>query len=182
MRMMLGVVMLIGTTASSVRAEVNSGPTVGETPPALKVLALTGDEEYQELDYRDERKEKPTVYVFVRADRFDRPMARFLKTLDEKVKAVSEDADVIAVWRTEDTQATREYLPRAKKSLQFRNTTLAFFPAGSPGPNDWAITGEAFLTAVVVHKGKVAASLGYVSVNETEVPMVEEALKKAVGK
>jgi len=57
----------------------------------------------------------------------------------------------------------------------------AFFLADSPGPNDWAITDEAFLTAVVVHKGKVAASLGYVSVNETEVAKVEEALKKAVG-
>jgi hypothetical protein len=167
---------------SSVRADVNSGPTVGETPPALMVLALTGDEEYQELDYRDDRKEKPTVYVFIRADRFDRPMARFLKALDEKVKTVSDEADVIAIWRSEDAQTTREYLPRAKKSLQFRNTTLAYFPAGSSGPNDWAITGEAFLTAVVVHEGKVAASLGYVSVNETEVPKVVEALKKAIGK
>jgi len=182
MRMTLVLAVLIGLVVSSAWADVNSGPTVGETPPALKVLALTGDEEYQELDFRDERKEKPTVYVFVRADRFDRPMARFLKTLDEKVKAVSDEADVIAVWRTEDAQKTREYLPRAKKSLQFRNTTLAYFPAGSPGPNDWAITGEAFLTAVVVHQGKVAASLGYVSVNETDVPKVEEALKKAVGK
>jgi hypothetical protein len=74
MRMTIGAALLIGVAVSSVRADVNSGPTVGERPPALKVLALTGDEEYQELDYREERKEKPTVYVFVRADRFDRPV------------------------------------------------------------------------------------------------------------
>lgn len=176
---MLAVLFWCLSTAA--RAEVNSGPPVGDEIPPLKVLALTGDLEYQELDYRDERKQKPTVYVFVRAEHWSRPMARFLKTLDEKVKGVSDQAEVIAVWRSDDPPATREYLPRARQSLQFRNTTLALFPADSKGPNDWAVTGEAFLTAVVVHKGKVAATFGYISVNETDVPKVEEALKKAVA-
>ena len=39
---------------------------------------------------------------------------------------------------------------------------------------------DARLTAVVANKGKVAATFGYQSINETEVPRVKEALKKAI--
>lgn len=177
---LLAVFALIGC-APVARADVISGPAVDSDIPALKVPALTSDQEYEELEYREQRGDKPTIYVFVRADAWDRPMARFLKVLDGKIKSVSDRAEVIAVWKSEDPQAAREYLPRARKSLQFANTTLAYFPADSSGANDWGINSQAFLTTVVVHKGKVAATNGYVSINETDVPKVVEALQKAVG-
>jgi hypothetical protein len=39
---------------------------------------------------------------------------------------------------------------------------------------------DAHLTAVVANKGKVAATFGYQSINETDVPKVKEALENAI--
>ena len=50
------------------------------------------------------------------------------------------------------------------------------------GPKDWAINPDAHLTAVVAHKGRVVKSFGYMSLNETNVPEVLQALKKAIKK
>src|SRR4051794_38706989 len=106
------------------RAEVDSGPAVGEKVPELKVLPLTGPLEGKEPDYAAERKGKPTVYLLIPADRFARPIARFMKTLDGKVKEAGDGAYVVAVWLTEDQNATKEYLPKVQKSLQLDNTAL----------------------------------------------------------
>ena len=51
-----------------------------------------------------------------------------------------------------------------------------------PARDGWAINGDTHITAVVVHKGKVAKSFAYVSVNEKDVREVMAELKKAVDK
>ena len=58
-------------------------------------------------------------------------------------------------------------------------TALTCFTGNKDGPRDWNINGDAHLTVVVVHEGKVAATFGYRSVNETDVPAVRDVLKKA---
>ena len=55
--------------------DVDSGPENGKKVPALKVFDTTGPKQDIEVDYAAERKDKPTVYVFVQADKWDRPMA-----------------------------------------------------------------------------------------------------------
>ncbi len=60
-------------TVSRARADVESGPTVGEKIPALKVLHVVGENEGNEADATAERGEKPTLYLFVRTDRWTRP-------------------------------------------------------------------------------------------------------------
>src|SRR2546421_8904959 len=82
--------------------DVVSGPEKGKKVPALKVFDATGPHEGKEVDYAAERKGKATVYLFVQADRWDRPMARFLKGLDEAVQKEGEDASVVAVWLADD--------------------------------------------------------------------------------
>jgi hypothetical protein len=146
----------------------------------LKVFAATGPNKGKELDYTRERKDKPTVYAFVQADRWDRPMARFLRGLDEAVRKEGQDAAVIAVWLTDNPDKAKEYLPVAQESLQFQAKVLAVFPGDKAGPEGWGI-GDAHLTVVVVNKGRKAATFDYRSVNETDVPGVHEALKKAIG-
>jgi hypothetical protein len=181
MRMMcclVGLVLVIWT--APLLAEVASGPAAGEKVPPLKVFAVTGEQENKEIDYAAERKDKPTIYVFVQADAFDRPMARFLKTLDNEIKNDSEQAYVVAVWLTDDKEKSKEYLPRAQQSVQLQNTALCVFPGEKKGPEGWNVNADARLTAVVVNKQKVAASFGYMSLNETDVAKVREALKKAV--
>jgi hypothetical protein len=143
----------LSLSAASAFAEVASGPKEGEKVPALKALAVNGDDKDKEVDFAEVHKDKPTVYVFVAAKSFDRPMFRFLKKLEEELP---EDAHVVAVWLpTEDVDQTKEYLP---KIVQYFKKT-----------------------AVVARKGKVIKSLGYQSLNETDAPEVAEVLKKSRG-
>jgi hypothetical protein len=144
--------------------------------PALKVHDVTGVHSGKELDYAAERKNLPTVYAFVRADAFDRPMARFLKTLDGKLP---KDGYVVAVWLTDDTGKTKDYLPLVQQSLKFDSTALAFFPGEKAGPNGWGINPDNRLTVIVAARGQIAMTFDYQSVNETNVPEIEKALSKA---
>jgi hypothetical protein len=157
---------------------VVSGPDKGQKVPALKAFDATGPNKGKEVDYAAERKDRPTVYVFVQADKWDRPMARFLRKLDEAVRE-EEDASVVAVWLTDDPDKTKAYLPVAQQSLQLQATALACFTGDKGGPEGWGVNADAHLTAVVANKGKVAATFGFRSLNETDVPAVRDALKAA---
>lgn len=149
----LPVVFLAGAVLAR---DVDSGPKQGDPVPPLKVFDATGPRMGDEVDYAAERKVKPTVYVFIRADKWDRPMARFLKKLDDAVQKDNEDAYVVAVWLTEDVAKTKAYLPVAQKSLQFQGTALTCFTGEGTGPKGWGINADAHLTAVVASGGKVA--------------------------
>src|SRR6516225_11667655 len=170
-------VSLLGLLAAGLaRADMASGPKEGEKVAALKVYAVTGEPKDKEVDYAGLRKDKPTVYVFVSAKDFGRPMFRFLKKLDEDL---GDNGLIVAVWLTDDADKSKEYLPRI--SQHFRGAALTVF-GGTAGPKDWAINTDAHLTAVVAHKGKVVKSFGYLSLNETDVPKVVKTLKNAIKK
>src|SRR5437868_1590377 len=62
--------------------DITSGPEKDKAVPALKVYDATGSNKEKEIDYVADRKDKPTIYLLLRADKFDRPMNRFMKTLD----------------------------------------------------------------------------------------------------
>jgi hypothetical protein len=170
-------VLVAGTAARG--QEVASGPEKGKAVPALTVFDATGPHQDKDVDYAAERKGKPTVYLFVRADRWDRPMARFLRKLDETVAEDRKDGAVVAVWVTDDPDKAKAYLPVAQQSLKLQNTALTCFTGGAAGPKDWGVNADAHLTVVVADRGKAVATFGYRSVNETDVPAVREALKKA---
>jgi hypothetical protein len=174
---LLPLLVLAPTAAAG---DLQSGPDVAKKVPELKVFAVTGAHEDKDVNYTAERKKKPTIYVFIQADKWVRPMARFLKTLDKEVQKDSDDAYVIAVWLTDKHKETKEYLPRAQQSLQFENTALTYFKGKKDGPQGWNVNSDAHMTVVVVHNQKVAARFGYMSVNETDVKDVRAALKKAV--
>jgi hypothetical protein len=170
-------VSLLGLLAAEpAHADVASGPKEGENVATLKVYAVTGEPKDEEVDYAGLRKDKPTVYVFVSAKDFGRPMFRFLKKLDEDL---GDDGLIVAVWLTDDADKSKEYLP--KVSQYFKRAALTVF-GGTAAPKDWAINPDAHLTAVVAHKSKVVKSFGYMSLNETAVPEVVETLKKAIKK
>jgi hypothetical protein len=159
--------------------DVVSGPEKGKRVPVLKVFDATGAHKGKEVDYARERQDKPTVYAFIQADKWDRPMARFLRDLEEAVRKENADAYVVAVWLTDNVDKTKEYLPVAQQSLKLHTTALACFPGEKAGPAGWNVNADAHLTAVVAVQGKVAATFGYQSINETNVPEVHKALQKA---
>ena len=173
---LLSVSLLALLPVSLARADVSSGPKEADTVPALKVYAVAGDPKDKEVDYVELRKVKPTVYVFVSAKDFDRPMFRYLKKLNEDL---GDTAQLVAVWLTDDKDKSKEYLP--KIAQYFNGAALAVFD-GTAGPKDWGINSDARLTAVIALKGKAVKSFGYRSLNETDVPEVVDALKKAVKK
>jgi hypothetical protein len=176
----LGLPVLLLLTMSLKAGDVQSGPAVGDKVAALKVFDATGTHKDKEVDYAAERKDKPTVYLFV--NEWNRPTARFLRTLDE---ALREDADktyAVAVWLSDNVDRTKEYLPRAQQSLQLQQTALTVFPGEKRGPDGWGLNDMAHLTVVVADKhNKVAATFALVSVNETDVRKVRMAVKKVIA-
>ena len=152
---------------------------------ALKVFGVVGTVEGKEADFAAERKDAPTIYLFVQAEEGGipvggRPLARFMKTLDTEIATVKGAAG-IAIWLGDKAfDKHKEYLPRINKSLSFDNTSLAAFDGEKSGPKDWGINPDAHITVVIANKGKVVKTFAFTSVNDTDVKPVMAELKKAV--
>jgi hypothetical protein len=160
-----------------------SGPKAGEKVEPLKAFGLVGPVENKEADFAAERKDAPTVYLFVQGEHFSRPMARFIKVLDDEIGKADEKAAAIAVWLgdKDSFEKNKEYLPRVQMSIKLEKTAIAALGEKS-GPNGWGINPDTHLTVVVANKGKVVKSFALTSVNETDVRPVLMELKKATGK
>jgi hypothetical protein len=163
-------------------ADIDSGPKVGTAVTPLKVFVVTGDHAGKELDYAAERGSKPTIYIFMPHERFDRPLARLLKVLEKGGIEAGNDSSMVTVFLTSDEAKTKDHLPKIQMSLQFTRNPLVVFPSATMGPDGWAVNTDAQLTAIIVNDGKVAATFGYRSANETVAPEILAALKKAIGK
>lgn len=161
--------------------DLASGPEKGARVPALTVHDCTGENKDKSVDLAALTKDKTAVIALVAADKFDRPMNRFLKTLDTKVAADLESVTLAAVWLTDDEEKTKSFLPRVQTSVQYEKTALAVFN-GKDGPKGWNVNSDAHLTVVLVHKGKVAGRFAYRSVNDADVPAVLRELKKLAKK
>ena len=168
-------VVLLSTTLA--RAAIESGPAVDSALPEMKADAVTGDDAGKKITFTTTRKAKPTVYVFIRADKFDRPIARYLKALDKALVELGKDTHVVAVWITDDAEKTREYLPKVQQSIKLEATTLAVYAEDKLGPNAWALNDRAHVTTIVTDGTKVKARFAEQSLNETNVPEVTAALK-----
>src|SRR5687768_4859152 len=107
-----------------------------------KVAAVTGEFSGKDVDYAAERKEKPTVFLFVSAEHFTRPIGRYIKTLDTQIDKGIEgarDAEVVAIWLTSDVAKSKEYLPKLQQSVQLTKTALAVFDGQPQGPDGWNV-------------------------------------------
>ena len=170
--------------ASVAVADIESGLKSGEKVPALKAFGVVGSVEGKEADFAADRKDAPTVYLFVSAQEGGipvggRPLAQFMKTLDKDITKTDEKAKVVAVWLGEKAfEKHKEYIPKINMSLKFEKTSLAAFDGEKSGPNGWGINPDAHLTAIVVKGGKVVKSFAYVTVNDTDVPKVLKELEK----
>lgn len=174
-RLLLSAVVLLGVGARAGAQDVESGPDKGGKVPALKVFDATGENKDKSVDYAGLRKDRATVYLFVHEGKFDRPMFRFMKGLDEAIKKDLEGVYGVAVWATDDEDKQKDYLPNI--SRYFEATALTVYK-GKDGPKGWNLNSDAHLTVVVAHKGKVTARFGYNSVNDTDVKGVLKELKK----
>jgi len=156
--------------------DVTSGPAKGSKVAALKVYDATGLHKEKTIDYVAERKDRPTIYLLLQADKFDRPMNRLMKTLDSQIKKDHPAVYAVAVWLTEDLEKTKELLPRVQQSVAYEATALTCVE-GKAGPGDWMVNADAHITVVVTEKGKVKATFAFLSINETDVKAIVEALR-----
>ena len=179
MRLAFASILLL---AGSAFADVESGPKVGDKVGALKVHAATGAIEDKEVDYSKERKDEPTIYFFVNAEKFSRPMNKCMLTVDGKLADASDKAMAVIVWCGGDFDKNKEYLPKLTKAVPYAKSALTVFNGDANGPNGWGINIAAHLTAVVVVGGKVIQSFAYESVNETDAKDLIESLTKAIKK
>ncbi len=163
-------------SCSAAFADVTSGPEVGKAVEGFPVEAVVGESAGQTVDPVAARGTKTTVYALVSSDKWSRPCARFLKKLDGEIGSVT-DAKVVAVWLTADVRAAKDYLPKAQQSLSFTKTDLTVFPGDAAGPGTWGVNTDADVTVVVVKDGKATATFGFVSVNDTVVEQVMQAVK-----
>jgi hypothetical protein len=162
------------------------GPKAGSAVPKLPAFAVTDKVAEKETDLSGERKDDPTVYVFVNADHFKdtnipfgRPAHRFVKTLDEKIGGI-DGAKIVALWIGGDVDKNKEYVPKVSK--YYTNAVLGVSSADANGPKDWGLTSTSMVSVVLANKGKVVKAWALESVNETDVKPVEEAIKKATEK
>jgi hypothetical protein len=168
--------------ASDARADLKSGPNVGVKVGKLKVFATTGAHESKELDYAAERKNRLTVYLFVQGEQFGRPMARFIRAIDQGLAEGKEKSEAVAVWITDKIDETKEYLPKVQKSLELQTTAMTVAIGDKPRIQDWQINDDAHITVVVVNNGAVAGCFAHQSVTEKDADAVLKLVKKASGK
>ncbi len=164
------VALFVLLCVSQARGQLNSGPDAGSEIAPLRVSVVIGSNAGEELDVAQRRSAMPTIYIFIQADKWDRPLARFLRTLDDELRKDRTDVAMIATWLTDDVEAAKDYLPKAQQSLQLSQTSLAVFPGDKNGPPGWSIHPGAHLTAVIAADSRVIARFGYRSLNETNVP------------
>ncbi|MCA9082170.1 MAG: hypothetical protein KDA58_16530 [Planctomycetaceae bacterium] len=163
--------------ANGLWADVESGPKVGEQVPPLTVFAVVGEVNGEKVDFVTRREQKPTLYLFVPAEKFSRPTARLIRTLDEKLTDTTASGAIVAVWVTGNVDESKAYLPRAQMSLMLDETTWCVYEGDANGPNNWGLNSDADITVVAVVNGKVQQTWGFVSANETLADEVLKVLK-----
>jgi hypothetical protein len=163
--------------ADCARGDVESGPAAGSDVSPFKTFAVEGEAANETVNFVERREGKPTLYVFIPAEKWSRPTARLLRKMDESIDDAAPEAKIVAVWLTSDGAAAKEYLPKAQQSLKLANTALTVYEENATGPGEWGVNSEADVTVVATRGGKVLKSYGIVSANETLADEILKALK-----
>jgi hypothetical protein len=176
----MSTIRLLGLTAlltPSPTLAADSGPAADSAVAPFSVYAVAGEVENQTVDFVAKREGKPTIYCFIPKDKWSRPSARLLKTLDDTIDDVAAEGALVAVWVTDDPAASKEYLPKAQQSLQLSRTALTVYEQAATGPAEWGINTDVHLTIVATKDGKVRKSFAFMSANETDAEAVLATLK-----
>lgn len=176
----IGLLLTMTLAASELLAEISSGPNQGTSIAPLMVFAATGDHAGKNIDISADIGPNPTIYLFVPHDRFDRPLARLIKNLEKRTIEAGKGSRLVTIFLTNDEAKTKEHLLRVQMSLQFTANPLMVYPDATKGPAEWLLNTDAQLTAIIANDGKVTASFGYRSVDETVGLEILTALEKAI--
>jgi len=141
--------------------------------PGLEAIVCVGDDVGQKVDLVQKRGSKPTVYMFLQKEHWDRPTARLLRELDLQIRDKLTDGGIVAVWLSDEpVQALQDHLPRVQQSIRLSMTTYAAWPGNAFGPANWGLTRDDHVTIVSAKDGKVIRRHTFRSTNEGDAPKV----------
>lgn len=141
--------------------------------PTLEAIVCVGEGVGQKVDLVKSRGAKPTVYMFLQKEHWDRPTARLLRELDLQIREKVTDGGIVAVRLTDEpVQGLQEHLPRVLQSIRLSMTTYAVWPGNAFGPMDWGLTRDDHVTIVSAKDGKVIGRHTFRSTNEGDAPKV----------
>ncbi|MEI7922014.1 MAG: hypothetical protein WCJ40_08905 [Planctomycetota bacterium] len=160
-------------TAALPGQESTTGTPVGKPIPKLETVVCVGENEGQKQELTAKRLGKPTIYVFIQAEHWDRPLARLLRELDQKTKEHLTDGTVVAVWLSnQEVDRFREHLPRVQQSLKLAMTTYTVRPGDPFGPPAWSINRDDHVTVITVKDAKTLGRHSFKSTNEGDAARI----------
>lgn len=158
--------------------DTKAGPEVGKPIPELKLAQIHGEHAGKEVDARELAKTPSTIFVTVRKDKWDRPVARVLKQLDEAVAKQDSKAQIVIVWVSKDADHAKEYLPKAQQSLKLSASSWNHYSGEVYDAAGWQLSGDGPLNIIIVKAGKAHWGRAFATVNEKIVGKVTEAMAK----
>lgn len=159
---------------SAMLLTVASGAALAaDAVPALEAVVCVGEGIGQKVDLVKSRGAKPTVYMFLQKEHWDRPTARLLRELDLQIRDKLTEGGIVAVWLTDEpVEGLQEHLPRVQQSIKLSMTTYAVWPGNAFGPADWGLTRDDHVTIVSAKDGKVIRRHTFRSTNDGDAPKV----------
>lgn len=158
--------------------DTKAGPDVGKPVPELKLTQIHGDQAGKEVDARELAKTTSTIFVTVRKDKWDRPVARVLRQLDEAVSKQDNKARIVLVWVSKDADHAKEYLPKAQQSLKLQASSWNLFNGEVYDAAGWQLSGDGPLNIIIAKAGKVHWGQAFGTVDEKVAAKVTAALTK----
>jgi hypothetical protein len=158
--------------------DIKAGPEVGKPIPELKLSQIHGADAGKEVDARELAKPASTIFITIRKDKWDRPVARVLRQLDEAVAKQDSKAQIVIVWVSKDADHAKEYLPKAQQSLKLSASSWNHFNGEVYDAAGWQLSGDGPLNIIITKAGKVHWGRAFATVDEKIVNKVTEALAK----
>ena len=160
--------------------EIVAGPELNKPIPSLKTTQIVGEQADKEIDCKETAQTKPTLLVFVRSDKWDRPVARVLKQIDDAFIAERKDhpdVHVGIIWVSKDAERAKEYLPKVQQSLKMQASSWNFYNGEVYDATGWQLSGDGSLNLVLVKNNKAVWGRAYSTMQEAIAKKVMKELK-----
>lgn len=158
---------------SCVMAAHQSRKAAQKLVPTLEAIVCVGESQGEKVELAKSRQNKPTIYIFIQNEFWDRPIARLLRELDTQVRQNVTDGNIVAVWLSDNqVEHLKEHLPRVQQSIRLSSTTYAVWPGDPFGPPDWAINRDDHITVITAKDGKIINTHAFKSTNEGDAPKI----------
>lgn len=176
---MLTVILLLSLHSLD---DVSIGPDKGKPLPPLSITLAVGDAKGEKKDLAKLLDKEAGVILFVSSDKWDRPVARFLREVDQHLSKEATTKNTPArkayiVWVTKDVKKATDYLPLVQQSIKLGPTQWAIFEGEVYDAKDWVLSGDLPLQFLLTKDGKVTQGTGLKSVQEDTIKKIPEYLK-----